>query len=120
MKHRKIIKLLNEYFKEKRLKVLDNNTKRYYTGVTIPYIMEYICKNCEVNDVVDILILLHKKKKIRALYCADVKDIVFESKKANLHWNYNLDDINISGKKMTYKTNKYSFFLENVNYYKKL
>lgn len=84
--------LLLEYFKQLRLKVLDNSPRSYYTGVTIPYIFKYVLKEkYSILEIVDKLLELHQQDKIHCLYCGDVKDVVFENIES-IHWNYRTDD----------------------------
>lgn len=65
----------------------------FYTGVTIPYIIKYICEgNPEsIEDfivITDILLDLYSLGEIRSLECGHVNDMVIESKLYESHWQY--------------------------------
>lgn len=79
---------LLDYFKDKFLTVLDSNRQLPYTGVTVPYILNYVLGG-KYNKVIviDILKKLHNENKLHSLFCPTVNNIVFENPKSN-HWNY--------------------------------
>jgi len=101
-----------EYFKEYRLIPLDHFFKKYYTGVTLPYIYKCVLKEeYPIEEVKDLLIELHDEDEIKSLYCHTVKDVVFESNLSQ-HRNYNknktylpYDGLNMS----------YDYFLNRLN-----
>lgn len=72
------------------LKVLDRHPfKKYYTGVTLEYIHEYVLSKeypfIEVGIAVKELV---ESFNLRMLYCGHLNDIVFETL-ASQHWSYN-------------------------------
>lgn len=85
-------KILNYFNKNKddcKLEVLDNKYKKYYTGVTLNYITYDLLKaKYRKSNVAEVLLNLHKNGEIHSLYCGDIENIVFESKKSE-HWNFN-------------------------------
>lgn len=71
-----------------QLKVLNNKYKKYYSGVTLPYITYYLLKaKYRKSKVAEILLKLHQEKKIRSLFCPDIQQYVFNSKKCG-YWNF--------------------------------
>lgn len=116
-----ILDVIKEYFKKYNLKVLDDGHKIRYTGVTIPYIIEYVFKNYNFNsiDIIDHLLYAVENKIISSLYCGSVGDIVFEYILTG-HWRY-VDRIDLKWPRSnTYKYEFYSYFLERIKYYKEI
>lgn len=70
------------------LKVLDNKYRDNYTGVTLSYITYDLLKaKYRKSEVANTLLRLHKEKKIKSLFCPDVQEYVFMSKKCG-YWNF--------------------------------
>jgi|694.fasta_scaffold65876_5 hypothetical protein len=86
----KILKYLNDNpdSKKRTLKVLDNKYCKYYTGVTLNYITYNLLKaEYKKSDVTKVLKELFLNKEIKALFCPDVKKVVFEPKNSQ-HWSF--------------------------------
>lgn len=65
------------------LKVLDNKYRNYYTGVTLNYITYELLKaKYKKSNVAECLVELYENNEIKSLYCGDVKNVVFESKRS--------------------------------------
>ena len=70
------------------LKVLDNKYRKYYTGVSLQYIVYDLLKGkYKKSEVCKILHELVVTNQIQPLYCPDVKKIVFE-RPNNIHSSY--------------------------------
>lgn len=66
------------------LKVLDNKYRNYYTGVTLNYITYELLKaKYKKSNVAECLVELYGNNEINSLYCGDVKNVVFESKRSH-------------------------------------
>lgn len=93
-KIKKIEKLLSDYFcdtESSKLLSLDNRemgSPIFYTGVGMVYIMKYIIKyKYRKNLVIYTLFNMLNDRRIGALYCDDVKKVVFENVNTG-HWSY--------------------------------
>lgn len=95
------------YFSNRTLKVLDEHLKKtdnygnhrytrgYYTGVTIPYIYEFVLnKKVKLSEIILILRRLKHLKLIRSLYCGHVSDMVIEGKFFSGHGNDSITEFN--------------------------
>lgn len=72
----------NIAYKSGFLKVLDNKYRRYYTGVSLQYVVYDLLKaKYRKSDVCKVLYDLIERGTLTAIYCPNVKKIVFE----NLH-----------------------------------
>ena len=70
------------------LKVLDNKYRKYYTGVSLQYIVYDLLKGkYKKSEVCKTLHELVATNQIQPLYCPDVKKIVFE-RPNNIHRSY--------------------------------
>lgn len=70
------------------LKVLDNKYRKYYTGVSLQYIVYDLLKaKYRKSEVCEVLCELVENNKIQPLYCPNVKKIVFE-RPNNIHSAY--------------------------------
>lgn len=98
-KIKKIEKLLSDYFcnpVNSKLLALDNlkmGSPIFYTGVSMVYIMKYIIKyKYRKNLVIYTLFNMLNDRRIGALYCRDVKKVVFENIRTD-HWSYYVLDL---------------------------
>jgi len=81
--------------KRRYLKILDNPPKKpyrkFYTGVKLPYIKEYVLKNKYTNEeIADYILEQHDNGQLEALFCPDVQDVVIHPK--NGQSNYIIND----------------------------
>jgi len=115
MKEEKIIKKekiieqkLLDYFKKRKLKVLNNEKgKEYFTGVTFFYIETHVIESyLDRKLLAAILCKLCIEKKIQCLYCDNVHNIVFESKKSN-HWSFEMERIILENNISSYEKKYY-------------
>ena len=84
------IRVLPDTYKQSRiaLKVLDNKYRKYYTGVSLQYIVYDLLKGkYKKSEVCKILHELVTTNQIQPLYCSDVEKIVFE-RPNNIHSSY--------------------------------
>lgn len=96
-------KIIKEYLKEYKLKVLDNKYRRLYTGVTLNYIVYDLLKaKYKKSDVAKHLLELHKSGGCRSLYCPNVDNYVIESPRSG-HENFNTEN---GGGNNTYTRNR--------------
>lgn len=90
---------------------LDKKYKHGYTGVTLRYITYSVLKaKYKKRDVAEMLLKLHKEGKIRSLFCPDVEEYVFMSKKC-AYWNFNRED----GTAYTKKYNLHTYLEKFIN-----
>lgn len=106
---------LEKYFEPGNLEILDDgfNCKKYYTGVTIKYLIEYLCLNDNPLDVISTVEHLFNIKKLDALYCGGVDGIVFEKYNETIHWSYHSSPLT------KYKYTK-QYLYDHINYLKKI
>ena len=110
-------KIIN-YFGESNsnLEILDENDsdKTSYSGVTAEYIIKYVVgKEFDRNDVIDELVNLHTKKKLKALKCENINNIVFH--KVSNNWDYDLNRDCVR-----YPQQHYAVFVNHMNSLKKI
>ena len=71
------------------LKVLNNKYKKYYTGVTLTYLTYILLKaKYKKYEVAQTLYNMIESGEIKAIYCPDIKKIVFEQKQMGHKYYY--------------------------------
>ena len=74
-----ILNYFNNTANGKFIRALDNNYKKYYTGVTLRYITYKVLKaKYKKSEVAECLLNLHKTSQIKGLFCSDIKQYVLE------------------------------------------
>lgn len=104
------------YFRDRGLRVLDGKARTHYSAVTIRYITEFVNSNANpINEVAEAMLYLHQKRRVKSLFCPDVKEVVFHNKPG--YWNYDKSDVDFdSYSRSGRKTHKY--FINHINQYK--
>jgi hypothetical protein len=71
------------------LKVLNNKYKLYYTGVTLQYLTYILLKaKYKKHEVAETLYNMIDSDTIKAIYCPDIKKIVFEQRNMGHDYYY--------------------------------
>ena len=105
-----------QYFKKPYLKVLDGSARSYFSGVTIFYISKYVnLDKHTINEVAEALLYLHKTRRVKSLYCPDIKHVVFHNRPG--YWNYSKSDLDFESYSRT-NEKSYKHFIKHINQFK--